>query len=489
MRGAIRLCAAALVLTCGAPALASGLIVFGAKAEGEGLDGFEKVIDYNSGHERLSAMQGVGATEEGFDGGAWVYSNGVLNSIDLPSEARDRAAERWLGQNIGRLTVPAGKTRLAIARPQQSPITIDFAPGSRRPSRATIDSSHGPVVVTYSDWRRVGSAYYPFTTERLSDTGERTAFYARSIRPLARVDRVLLRRPAVAPTPPLAGGVVAVPFRTHERSTHIFVDATVDGHSGEFVFDTGGANILTSDAVEAFGLPTSGGINISGVGEGSAKGGFAFIKHVDLGGVPLTDQSFVVIPPIFPKVNGKPSPTVGLLGYEHFGHYITTIDYSSHRMEFRDRVPTGQKGVRLPFASDGHIPFVQATVNGRLGWFGLDTGDSSGVTIFPAFAALAGIKPTDAPASSGGGVGGGVKQARGHLDHFSFGGVGFDNLPVRFALNDKGAFASRFIAGNLGGQILSCFRITIDNGRHQLWLEPTPNVPTCQLNAIAKPAK
>jgi hypothetical protein len=223
------------------------------------------------------------------------------------------------------------------------------------------------------------------------------------------------------------------------------------------------------------------------VGEGSAGGGFTFVKHVSLGNATLNNQSFLIIPPIFPAVDGKPAPTQGLLGFEFFAHFVTTIDYKSKTLTFRDKVPTNQRGVRLPFYSDGHSIYAEANVNGRNGGFRLDTGDGGGVTIFPAFAKREGLKPDDTQKVTGaGGVGGSVKEARGRLNSLEFAGIRFDEHPARFALNEKGAFASRYLAGNLGGRFLSCFRTTLDHDNHQMWLEPQLDTPLCQVSELRR---
>ena len=477
------------LLGVAAPSFATGLIVFGTKDEGGGIDAFEKIVDFNTGFERIVEMQGVSAGERGYDRQYWSSGNGTLAIADLAPEMADRTAERWLLQNIARLKPPPGKWAMAVQRPGASPISLTFDPATRLPAAAVIESDFGPVRFTFSGWRGTGAELYPYRIERLSDVGEKTIYQAHSVRSLASIDPALLRRPSVAAARRPLKGATVVPFKTSGRSTHMLVDAMVDGRVGQFVFDTGAANIFTVPAAKARNITAKGGINIAGVGEGSVGAGFTQVASVKLGDAELADQSFVIIPPIFPDVDGKPSPTEGLLGYEYFAHYVTTIDYKASALTFRNAVPSDQGGIRLPFTSNGHGIFVQATVNGRSGWFGIDTGDGGGVTLFPAFAAANGLKydPTTVK-TAGGGVGGGVQEARGTVSRFELGGLTADNFPVRFALNSKGAFASRYLAGNLGGRILSCYRMTLDHDRHLLWLEPQPETSTCQLGAAARPA-
>ena len=473
--------AASLLIFATTAGARGGLVIFGVKEEGGGLDSFARTIALETGTERIVETQGTAVTERGFDGQNWLSVNGAQVIVDLPSEVADRNAERWLTQSIGRLTPPAGKTSMTVQRAGASAVTIEFD-ARRRPAKASIDSDYGPIQFTFSDWKTVGKLSYPALIERSTDTGEQTRLYAGSLRYLRTVDPQLLARPAPPRRAALSKPVV-VPFRTSGRGTHMLVDAVVDGRRGQFVFDTGAANIFTVPAAKDRGIVSKGGLNITGVGEGSSGGGFTMVRQVSLGEAVLTDQNFIIIPPIFPEVDGKPSPTQGLLGFEYFAHFVTSIDYKTKTLTFRNSVPTDQGGHRLPIASDGHTLYAQAKINGQPGWFRLDTGDGGGVTLFPAFAARAGLKPDTDPRMSGGGVGGGVREASGKVARFEFGGAAFDDLAIRFALNTKGAFASRFLAGNLGGRILSCFRMTLDHDRHQMWLEPQMDTPTCQSSA------
>ena len=44
---------------------------------------------------------------------------------------------------------------------------------------------------------------------------------------------------------------------------------------------------------------------------------------------------------------------------------MTTIDYRAETITFREKVPADQRGVRLPFVSDGHGISVHAMIDGK----------------------------------------------------------------------------------------------------------------------------
>ena len=129
----------------------------------------------------------------------------------------------------------------------------------------------------------------------------------------------------------------------------------------------------------------------------------------------------------------------------------------------------------MPFYNDGSHIYVRARLNGVDGFYGVDTGDGGTVTIFPAFAAR--MKITGASgqvAQGGGGVGGGVKAQPGVC-----GAIYARRPQLRSATNplqpaNDGRFASKSLAGNLGGALLQCFRITIDFPHHLLLMDPAP---------------
>jgi predicted aspartyl protease len=477
-----------LTLYFGGTADARGLLIFGTSVEGGGANKFEKIIDFDNGHERTREFRGPASMWHGFDGQLWISLNGTTNTVDLPSEVSDERAEMWVGQEAWQLRGKLHEHQRKVSLSGVSQIELEFDPETRRVRSATIEEDYGPVTISFSQWRGLDGRAYPFRQERVAGPGDRTVEVARSVRIIDHVDPNLLARPQVPALDRLGQPVVTVPFEAvGNGKSHTQVLASVNGDPAEFIFDTGAANILTIEAAKRLGIAASGGINIGGVGEGTEGGGFGLVHEVAIGNAMLFDQSFMVIPSPFPSSNGKPSPIAGLLGYEFLAKFVTTIDYSAHTITFRRRLPVHQQGVRFPFVTDGHTINIAAVVDGKSALFRLDTGDGGTVTLFPAYAAAAGFQRRDSTETTvGAGAGGLVRGRRGKVDDFSLGGLHFHGLPVDFSENSQGAFASRHLAGNIGARVLGCFRITFDYPHHQLWLEPQPDPPQCAL-AITSP--
>jgi len=68
------------------------------------------------------------------------------------------------------------------------------------------------------------------------------------------------------------------------------------------------------------------------------------------------------------------------------------------------------------------------------------------------------------------------------LDSFTFGGLVFKGVPASFASGGQGIFATPRLAGNLGANILSRFRLILDYSRARMYLDPVAdwNAPFCK---------
>jgi predicted aspartyl protease len=459
-----------------------GLILSGSIAEGDSPSPFTQSIDLQTGHNKRTQRTGDAETQSGFDGEPWEESNGIVAVSNLPSAIALRRTLAWIDGQAWRERAPKGRLTRRVVPLGGNPVVLTFDARSGLPTKAVMEGDWGPVSFSYSDWRRIGAATYPFHREDLTPVGERTTLQVEVAELVPALPKTSLARPS--PTPhaqALPGGSSTIDFLpAGAKKTHILVDAMVNERPARLAFDTGAANYLITASAPRFGVHVSGGVNLSGVGESSEVGGYATVDRIALGTAALRNETLVVGPSPFPAQTDKASSADGFTGFEFLAEYVTTIDYPARKIVFSTALPASRRALRVPFYNDGSHIYVKARVNGAEGFFGLDTGDGGTVTIFPAFAARTGLHGDSAAAkTTGGGVGGAVKSEPGILQRFSLGGLTFRQLPVRFTQNKTGAFASRSIAGNLGGGILQCFRITIDFPHHLLLLEPVPDSPVC----------
>lgn len=459
------------------------LVLTGMLTEGDAPNRFSEIIDLKTGFSKQTQQMGESESHSGFDGQPWGEGNGIVAVSNLPLAVARAATFAWIDQQGWRERMPTGGQGVKrVLPPHGNPVTLEFDAATGLPRHATIDGDWGPILVSFSDWRKVGPFTYPFRQERISPVGEHTIIQVESAKLAASPPKSSFSPPKrISHAVPLPDGVASVPFKgAGVRKTHILVDSMINGKPALLVFDTGGANYLSTDWAPDFNVHPSGGVNLSGVGETSSQGGYAKVDRIALGGAALRNETIVVGPSFFPTSNGKRADAAGLTGYEFLAEYVTTLDYPGQQLHFSTALPKEPHALRVPFYNDGSHMYVRAKVDGVDGLFGLDTGDGGNLTIFPAFASRNAIQgASGAVAASGGGMGGDVKSQPGVLKRFSLGGLNFDRLPVSFSHQKTGAFGSKSLAGNLGGGVLQCFRITIDFPHHLLLFDPAPKSPTC----------
>lgn len=486
------------LLATGGPAWrgVGALVIDGSVTEGDVPMTLHRVVDLATGRDRTALEAGHYRMVSGFDSVAWNASSGIVNSVDVPaliSDARTRAFIERAGWRAPHAIAAVGRFE---EHPEHNEVTVVIHPvlakevaltfdkATHLLKRAEFDADFGPVVMTFSDWRSVGALKYPFRQTEVENTGETTVVQVKKVRRLRRANPNDFARPLPQALAHLLNGIPStVPIQfTGARQSHILIEATVGNTETELLFDTGAANYFSAAAARRMGLDLFGGVNISGVGESSSAGGYARVNRMTIGDAELRDQFAIVGPlpfPSTPSANGR--VIEGTAGYEYAYFFRTTIDYPRATMTFASADDTSHvAGTRVPFYSDGHSIYLEAEVDGHTGLFRMDTGASDAVVLFPTFAARNGMYQSAGPAvTTTAGAGGRVSARRVTLSRFSLGGLTIDSLPATLSLNRAGAFASRTLAGSIGGPLLRCYRLTIDYRRRNVYFEPSSEGPAC----------
>ncbi len=358
------------------------------------------------------------------------------------------------------------------------------------PERAVEHGGVETIVTTLGDWRTVE------TTPPGSATPApvRLPFHQRANTGEAKYDLVA-QATAVEVDPPLAADAFAPPQRRAAdfalpagaasitvpftlRNNHVYLRVSLDGRRPRpMLFDSGGFNVVTPATAARLGLETEGALQARGVGEGSEDLGVTHVAKLELGGAVLRDQVFYVLP-LAGIAELDDEEVAGVLGFEVLQRFVVEIDYARRRVTLTlpERFdPTGA-GEPVPFVFAGHVPAVDGEIDGIAGRFTIDTGSRSQLSIHRPFVEKHGLVErygAEIEAVTGWGVGGGVsaKLARG-------GTLMLGRVPVRgptleLVTSEKGAFADRYLAGNVGGGILRHFRVTFDYRRERLYLAAT----------------
>jgi predicted aspartyl protease len=464
--------------------------------EAGGLTGsIESFDDLPTGRNVSSFRLGPISGSAGFDGASgWSRDqSGSVHVTDAPqaraavvSEAYRAARAYWYPERMPaaiRLdrTMAEGERRFSV---------LHVAPSGGRPYEMWLDAESGlldrvveqgdnEITTTfYGDYRRVGALLLPHAI-RVS-TGDPA--YDNRIT-LAEV-RVGAAEPAQRYAMPanevtdveIAGGrdTLELPFELHNN--HIYVQARINGKEPVRVLvDTGGVNLLTPQAATALGVAFEGAMEARGAGEESVDLALAKVDSLGLGDATLRDQVFYVID-LGRLEDAEGIPFAGLVGFEVFKRFAVTIDYADRRLTLvrPERFEYRGNGTAVPFVFQHRIPQIQGTLDGIPGAFTIDTGSRSSLTLHAPFVAEHELQAKYAPtveAMSGWGVGGPVRSHRARGGTLVLGEVAVPGVALDLFTGERGAFAAKHVAGNIGGGVLARFTVTFDYARQRMYLE------------------
>lgn len=264
----------------------------------------------------------------------------------------------------------------------------------------------------------------------------------------------------------LATPSVTVPFGL--RTGKLTIEAKLNGQGPFlFIFDTGGHAIVTPALAAALQLETVGAGQSGGAGEGTLTEQFTRVATVEIGGLTLKDLHFFVLPFGYPTVErGAEAPLGGLFGVELLERLAVRFDYPARQVTFTPfgmrRFEPGATVTRVRFDDD--IPLVDGRLDGHDGVFALDTGNSAAMLVQHRWAERVGIadryKAGVETASFG--AGGVSRNWVSRAERFEIGGAVLPRPITRYAEDQRGAFASRTEAGNIGTDVLAHFVIDFD---------------------------
>jgi PDZ domain/Aspartyl protease len=461
-----------------------------------GLDGSaESIEDVRTGHHALHYSLGPLKGAEGFDGTtAWTQDASGQARAEESEDARLGAADE------------AYRTALAFWYPQRWPAQIEslgrredgprrfdvlrITPRGGRPFELWIDAASGlfdRVVETgaidtrtafFSDFREVDAVKLPFATRSTNgDTRYDQLVSAESI----RINEPIAAGAFAMPAPPpsdfsLAAGATSTSVPFELLNNHIYLDVKLGG-KGPFrlLCDTGGANIVTPELARTLGLKPQGALQGRGVGDKSEDIGLVTVASLQVGGATLRDQVFAVFN-LGPLTSAEGAPVNGLIGYEVFKRFVVRVDYEHRTMTLT--LPAAFSyhggGVVVPFKFNEHVPQVEGAIDGIAGAFDLDTGSRASVDLLGSFVEQHGLRARYAPkveGVAGWGVGGPARAQFARAGTLRLGGLEVSRPPIELTLQTKGAFSDKYVAGNVGGALLSRFNVTFDYSRQQVIFE------------------
>jgi Aspartyl protease/PDZ domain len=278
---------------------------------------------------------------------------------------------------------------------------------------------------------------------------------------------------------------VTIPFELAIR--HVIVKARVnDSRPLSFALDTGaGPALVTLKTATELGLSLYGSVNSGGAGPGTQTGRRVRDATWSLVGLDGFSQPLTLALPMVFLSSALGRDADGIIGGEFIRQFVLELDYQTRSIVLHDRNTFGYdgKGETLPleFTPSGH-PIVKATVTPIGGQpiehrFMLDIGSGLALALHSPFVAehdLLGGQVTTIRAIGMAGAGGTSVGRLGRVAALQIGSFRIEDPITLFSQDKAGAFANASLAGNIGAQIASRFRMILDYGRNRVILEPSP---------------
>jgi predicted aspartyl protease len=466
------------------------------KVTSGGLSGtYETWIDLPTGRGANSFNLGPATGAQGYDGHvSWTTDSSGQVRIETSAESMAAARQNAYLAAWGIFFPKRFPATIAPAAPHTEagitydairvtpagaePLEIWFDPKTHLVAREVQLTGSQPQTMILSQYAATNGITVPFQT--ITRVGNTPKFDT-----VTNADAIDLNQPIpdarfAPPAPPAAdfafpAGKSSVTVPIHLRNNHIYLQAAINGKPAEFIFDTGAINFFDTGSAKTLGVALSGALPGGGFGSDISKISMAKVANVSIGGLTLKDQVFFAQDLADLRAT-EDVDFAGLLGYEFAKRAVLTVDYARNTLTLTKpesfRPPATEA---IPFTFNAHVPMVAATVDGIPGEFEIDTGARSALTLMHPFASahdLVAKYHATHIATVGFGAGGASRGLLARAGELKIGPVTLHDPVTDLVMDKAGAAAAARTAGNIGGDALKRFTLTLDYGHQKMWLQP-----------------
>jgi hypothetical protein len=276
---------------------------------------------------------------------------------------------------------------------------------------------------------------------------------------------------------------LCIPFELSNR--HVVVDGRIGNQDHlRIVIDTGASGSVLDDARAAsLGLALSGSQTSRGAG-GVQEGSTARGVDLDLAGFALRDQTVGTLS--LASLSAQSGhPFDGIVGWSLLADHVVEIDYPARCVRVHD--PGAYRylgpGVAIPITFKDRLPYVKAKLtlpDGRAlaGKFVIDTGASTNLILSAQEVEREGILASlgKTIGMQARGVGGAHDVQLARVAKLEIGGIALDRPIAAIQEPGPGYISAPGTVGNIGGGILSRFKVVLDYPRKRIVLEPGPDL-------------
>lgn len=285
------------------------------------------------------------------------------------------------------------------------------------------------------------------------------------------------------PVPKPAAAPVSIPFELVTR--HVIVKVRINNSRPlSFVFDTGDkVGIVDLARAQELGLNLHGQVHVGGAGSGQLTGSLVQGANWTLPGLEGFSQPVTLALPFDRLAARFGHDFDGIIGSDFIKRFVVEIDYPARviRLHDKDTFTYTGAGESIPIRLDsqGHpileaevTPIGSAPVKGK---YVLDIGSGNSLALHSPFVAEHGLLDANLKTIrtiGAGGAGGQTLGRTGRVAELKIGKFKISNPTVFFSQDKAGAFANTALAGNIGQQIASKFRVFLDYAHERVILEP-----------------
>ena len=471
---------------------------------GQGMTGKTSSLDdLNSGSWVDTFAIGPATGANGFDGThAWQKDQSGAVTLQDAADARKlainesyRRANMWWRPGFGGAAVVSdgqktdgGNTYDVLTVTPKGGQNFDAWFDAKTHLLARLVEMQGMKTVTTfnSDYRSADGVQIP--AKQHTNEGDKKYdqdFTLASATFLPKQEPAVYSMPKVVMTDATIAGGDETTFPFHLYNNHIYADVKVnDKGPYQFIFDTGGMNLLTPPLVTTLGLKSEGQMQGGGAGSGHMDVGMTKVTSLSLGKAQVKDQVFLVMPlNSMSNIEGVAMP--GMVGFETFRRFVTVVDYGKGTITLikPDKFDPKDAGAPVKFEFNGNGVDAPATYNGVPGVYTIDTGSRSSLTLNGPFAKEHGFDKGGMDAVTGWGVGGPSRAVAVRGGDLKLGGYDIKHPVVEVSTDKGGAFAGKNEAGNIGAGILKRFVVTLDYEHMTMYVKPV-SVPVADLDTF-----
>ena len=368
---------------------------------------------------------------------------------------------------------------LVVTPPNSSvPFEIWFDKTTHLPERTFIAVGPDSNTTILSDYRPVSGVMFPFVAHTEGSDGNVSEVKVTHALANAADGAAHLAKPASTVHDfSIAQGATQTSVPIELIDNHVYLSVMLNGKGPyRFIFDTGGLNLVDPAVAKEIGTSGAGSFQGGGVGSTTESVSFAKVSTLQVGDATLKDQLFFVAPTRAGFGTTAGQPVDGLIGFEVLARFVTTFDYGASRVLLAmpgTQPPAGADVI--PFVLDSKQPQFACSIDTIATQCSLDTGARDSITLLSPFvAAHPQIVPSivSAEGVNGFGFGGPAMGKLGRIARLGIGTFTLENIVADFSTQNKGAFASPFIAANVGGGIWKRFSLTLDYNTLKMALLP-----------------